>query len=135
MRLPRYSLRTLMLLVALAAAAAMLVRALMPISDAEAMRRAEAFIVLNGYTDLPPAKDPAELTPESFERTTRDQWLAHRRDTLERAAAGVSREPDGTIQVWFREKRKHQGFQEVRVVRMDSRGEQMQMEHLYNIAQ
>lgn len=56
---------------------------------AEAVRAAEKFIAVNGYTDLPPTDVETELSYESieWEKDTR-KMLEQRRDTLERRAYG-----------------------------------------------
>jgi hypothetical protein len=56
---------------------------------AQVVQVAEEFIVLNGYTDLPPTEDDKELSYESLEwESDVRKMLQLRRDTLERSAYG-----------------------------------------------
>jgi hypothetical protein len=60
-----------------------------PLSETEAIRLAEAFVINNGYTNLPPVKDLSKLAYESLDFTNPNEALNARRNTLERKAYGV----------------------------------------------
>src|SRR5262245_19757345 len=62
-----------------------------PISAMEAVAAAEAFVVVNGYTDLPGATEISELTTEPIEWFAPEEWLLHRHNTVEHCAYGYSR--------------------------------------------
>lgn len=60
------------------------------ISESEAVRSAECFVIGNGYTDLPPMEDKTKLSYESFDDgPPAEQALERRHDTLESRAYGV----------------------------------------------
>jgi hypothetical protein len=66
------------------------------ISEEDAVRRAEEFIVLNGYTDLPPTEDSLKITHESLEWSRNySELMKFRHNTLEREAYGISKIPKG----------------------------------------
>ena len=71
------------------------------LDEASAISAAEEFIVMNGYTDLPPTEDKSNLSFESLE-WSRDpeEILKRRRNTLEKQAYGVSRYRDGGYSGW-----------------------------------
>ncbi|MBC7804630.1 MAG: hypothetical protein H7145_00575 [Akkermansiaceae bacterium] len=109
----------------------------------QAVRAAEKFIILNGYTDLPPTQDKAKLAYESIEwEGDVRKMLERRRDTLERTAFGYaeySRRGAGWTVV-FRYKvpsvGKRQRIIQIRpdgsvgrAVTMDSFGRGMRVEH------
>lgn len=72
---------------------------------AAAVRVAECFVIRNGYTDLPPAADNSELTPEYIGPGTDEEGMELRRDSLERTAFGYAKVSDGWLVV-FRSKYK-----------------------------
>jgi hypothetical protein len=113
----------LVAMVAIGMGLVMLIMAQVPISHAEAIRRAEAFIVRNGYTDLPPANDLREWMPEERETRRREEWPAARRGTLSRTAAGVGQVKD-TIVVSFPCKKDPT---KTGVVAMDIKGQRLQV--------
>ena len=66
----------------------------MPISESEATRLAEDFIVRNGYTDLRPDPKIGKLTPEPIVLTSSpEEELESRHDTLARKAEGCPAVP------------------------------------------
>lgn len=85
------------------------------LSEAEAVKLAERFIVQNGYTDLPPEK--SKLVNESFELgASVEEMLKMRHDTLERKAYGISYRRKGGSPGWtvvFRY--KHPSSQQKRI--------------------
>jgi hypothetical protein len=114
------------------------------INALEAIRRAECFVIANGYTDLPPLEDESQLTSESLEfGSSVEEILQFRHDTLERKAFGIrpgSRTDDGWSVVFlynldhprhnddtpaYREHLKTVG----RVVMMDAYGGNIQIQH------
>jgi hypothetical protein len=104
------------------------------LSEAEAVKLAERFIVQNGYTDLPPEK--SKLVNESFELgASIEEKLKLRHDTLERKAYGISHGRKGGSAGWtvvFRYKRPS-GQQEPingRAVTMNLDGGKMRVEHV-----
>jgi hypothetical protein len=59
-------------------------------SDLYAVRCAEHFVAQQGYTDLAPVADMSAIVPEGIEwGASKLDWLAVRRGTLDRRAAGV----------------------------------------------
>lgn len=101
---------------------------------AQAVRAAEEFIVLNGYTDLPPTKDVAKLSYESIEwEPDTGKMLERRRNTLERPAYGYlarSRRGAGWTVVFRFEKPSIRGGGSGRAVTMDSFGRGKRVEHV-----
>jgi hypothetical protein len=69
------------------------------LSEAEAVQKAEEFIITQGYTDLPPTKDKRKLVPESVNPGTDVLGMKLRHDSLERKAFGVMKE-DGKSGFW-----------------------------------
>jgi hypothetical protein len=67
------------------------------LSEDEVVRKAEAFIIQPGYTDLPPTQDKTKLKA-AFDEGTDDASITLRRNTLLKTAYGVSRR-NGTS--WF----------------------------------
>lgn len=63
----------------------------LPLTEAEAIRLAEQFIVENGYTDLPAMKDKTKLSHESIDYADPDERLKLRFNSLERKAYGVGK--------------------------------------------
>jgi hypothetical protein len=61
------------------------------VSETEAVRRAEAFVIANGYTDLPATKAGEELSRESIDDTAPSDRLEKRHNLLRRPACGVMR--------------------------------------------
>jgi hypothetical protein len=59
------------------------------LTEAEAIRLAEQFVVENGYTDLPAMKDKAKLSYEGIDSSDPDVRLRERYNTLERKAYAV----------------------------------------------
>lgn len=105
-----------------------------PLTEAEAIRRAEEFIRENGYTDLPPRE--GRLDCETVEwKKDRDSLLKRRYDTLERKAFAVARHRKGGVPGWsvaFRQKAARSGpdGETGRAVTMDPDGGNMRLEHL-----
>src|SRR4051794_9608861 len=104
MRFPSVRFTTLWrtVVVGLAAGGILLVLLRKPaaLSQAEAIRTAEQFVAVNGYTDLPP--DRSRLVPEPVVLSSSlDEELELRRDTLERQADGATGGQDGWL-VFFR---------------------------------
>ena len=69
------------------------------ITEDEARRLAEEFILRNGYTDIPPVDD-SEVVFESEDPTDRVEALRLRANTLEAAAYAVRRRPDRWIVIF-----------------------------------
>src|SRR5258705_13215330 len=64
-------------------------------ADQYAIRCAEHFIAVQGYTTSPPTADTNRVVPEGIEwAPSKAEWLAYRRDTLDSHAAGVCMGPD-----------------------------------------
>jgi hypothetical protein len=61
------------------------------LTEAEAIRLAEQFIVQNGYTDLPTIKDKTKLSHEGIDFADPDDRLKQRFNTLERKAYAVGK--------------------------------------------
>jgi hypothetical protein len=62
------------------------------LSEAEAIEKAEQFIITQGYTDLSPTEDKRRLVPESVNPGTDAMGMKLRHDSLERKAYGVMKE-------------------------------------------
>jgi hypothetical protein len=130
MRLPRVrlSVRRMMVLAVvefIAAFLLILMRRPTPLSESEAIHRAEQFIAVNGYTDLPP--DRSGLVPEPVVLSSSvDEELKLRHDTLETKADGASGGEDGWA-VYFRY--KHRDTQYRRAVVMDAKGGHIHLMH------
>jgi hypothetical protein len=102
-----------------------------PVDGGEAVRIAEQFVRENGYTGLPPI-DPATLQPEGIEYGDRDQWPAHRANTLLPVAKGIRRgavnDPKGWT-VGFAYVKPLRDTSIGRAVTMDEFGEHVRMQH------
>jgi hypothetical protein len=116
------------------------------ISEAEAIRLAEEFIVDNGYTDLPPSEDKSKLKRESV-HCGLDEWSMknYRHKSLLRDAYGVwmydtRKRGKGSWTVVFRYNCDHAYFKTVpdwekmckiqgRAVTMDLYGNNLHMIH------
>jgi hypothetical protein len=104
------------------------------LSEAEAVKSAERFIVQNGYTDLPPEKD--KLASESFElESSIDERLKRRHNTLERKAYGVQRgrkngSPGWTVVFRYRHPSDPQMRRTGRAVTMNLDGRDMRVEQV-----
>ena len=74
------------------------------LSQSQVIKKAEQFVMEQGYTDLPPTEDKLRLRLEPVYGGTDDAALALRRNTLERLAFGVLKEKgrDGRWVVVFR---------------------------------
>jgi hypothetical protein len=100
-----------------------------PISESEAIRLAEDFIVRNGHTDLPPDPDPRKLTAEPVVlSSTVEEELRLRHDTLERKADGAYGGAGGWM-VYFRYKNNKRDPEWRRAVTMDARGHRIHIMH------
>jgi len=99
------------------------------------VQAAERFIAINGYTDVPPARDRTKLTPEFI-----SPGVGQRRNTLERKAYGYVKGRRGSKTGWtvvFRF-RKHSGSKSGsngerelgRAVTMDAAGRGICVEHV-----
>jgi len=101
------------------------------ITEEDAIRLAQEFIAVNGYTDLPRSKDKAKLSFELMDNLhgNVDQALASRQDTLERKAYGITRvrqgKPGWTIVFRYRNGNPENG----RAVTMDLDGSNTRIEH------
>jgi hypothetical protein len=101
----------------------------LPISESEAIRLAEDFIIRNGYTDLPPDPDRRKLTAEPVVlASTVDEELRLRHDTLERKADGAYGGAGGWM-VYFRYKNDKLDPDWRRTVVMDARGRHIRIMH------
>jgi hypothetical protein len=99
----------------------------------QAVRKAEEFIALNGYTDAPPSSDIGTLTPESLEWFGRERWVEHRRDPLEGRAYGYFCGRRGGAPGWtvvFRYKSASENAGTGRSVTMDLDGGNPRVEHV-----
>jgi hypothetical protein len=114
------------------------------LTEAEAIRIAEQFVVENGYTDLPPVQDKTKLSYESIDSSDPDQRLKDRFNTLERKAYGVGRGRTKRYNRWtivFRYNAKNDSYRRVipnyeqrikkigRAVTMDADGSNIRMQH------
>lgn len=97
------------------------------ISEEEAVRRAEEFIVLNGYTNLSPTDDSLKITHESLEWSSNySELMKLRYNTLEQRAYGISRIPKGWAVVFrFKNAKRSAG----RAVTMDRNGNNLFVQH------
>ncbi len=101
------------------------------ITQEDAIRLAQEFIAVNGYTDLPRSKDKSRLSFELLDNFSGnlDQALASRQDTLERKAYGIVRERKSksgwTIVFRYRNGNPENG----RAVTMDLDGSNIRIEH------
>jgi hypothetical protein len=62
------------------------------LSESEAIKKAEQFVIEQGYTDLPPTGEKSRLRPEAVHGGIDASSLALRRNTLERLAYGTLKE-------------------------------------------
>lgn len=101
----------------------------LPISKAEAIRRAEEFVIRNGYTDLP-ADPNRKLTPDPVlgMNPNREEELKYRHDTLERKADGIYGDGWNGWMVYFRYKH-HPEWDFRRAVGMKGNGKGIYMIH------
>lgn len=102
------------------------------IMEQDAVRRAEEFIIINGYTDQPGSTDESKLSFELFDDYRNiDQTLASRRDKLERKAYGIHTGRKGSKSGWavifqYRNGNPDNG----RAVTMDPDGSNIRIEHV-----
>lgn len=98
------------------------------ISEEEAIRKAEEFIALNGYTDFPPTEDSLKITLESIEWTSNyNELLKSRYDTLERKAFGILKTSNEWIVVFrYKKDTEHSAG---RAVTMSLSGSKLRVEH------
>jgi hypothetical protein len=108
------------------------------ISGAEAVRLAEFFVIANGYTSLPPMEDKSKLSYESWrDSPPAEEALKRRHDTIESKAYGVMYEEKYGWSVVFRYNLRNEELKDFlpelknvgRVVRMNSNGGNMRVEH------
>jgi hypothetical protein len=59
------------------------------IDASEAVRIAECFVILNGYTPFPPMKDKSRIAYEGIDSSDPDERLRNRYDTLQPKAYGL----------------------------------------------
>lgn len=103
------------------------------ITEAEAVRLAEEFIIINGYTDAPPSKDRSQITAELLDKlATFETIMKMRRNTLERPAYGLIHKrrnghPGWTI-IFHRSPAKEFDLTKGRGVSMDLAGKHLLME-------
>ena len=103
--------------------------------EAKAVRLAEEFIKINGYTGAPADKE--HLSYESIEwEGDRDKMLAGRKNTLEAKAYGVTQGGKGTDKGWtvvfryqFSKVDKRQNRKNGRAVTMDENFENLIVRH------
>jgi hypothetical protein len=112
------------------------------ITASEAIQLAEQFIIDNGYTDLPAAKDKKKIVPESVNPMTGEWGMQMRHDSLQRKAYGYS-QGNRTAKDWtivFKCKYKKEDAEIIpdyearlrtagRAVTMDAYGKKIKMEH------
>jgi hypothetical protein len=96
----------------------------------EAVRKAEEFIIDNGYTDLPPAEDKSKIITEPAEKFFGAETLKIRRNSLERVAYSFYAS-GGNWFVMFRLQKKHPFYRpnSCRVLVMDLAGSDAHMLH------
>ena len=70
------------------------------LSESEAIKKAEQFVIEQGYTDLPRTEEKSKLKPEAVFGGTDAPSLVLRRNTLERSAYGVLKE-EGKSGYWI----------------------------------
>jgi hypothetical protein len=109
------------------------------LSEADVIRRAEDFVVQQGYTDLPPIADRSKWSPDSVWGKPDDVIMQSRRNSLEPRAYGVVRGAKWVVV--FRMNPDHERYREVapnyegrvkkvgRAVTMDAYGGRIRMEH------
>lgn len=106
------------------------------ISQAEAVRRAERFVLENGYTSATADQVRAELDPESIERSSnREKVLAGRFNTLKPKAIGAKIGARGRDDGWsiafdFTSAESSEGRPLCRVLTMSKGGVDLRMEHV-----
>ena len=102
------------------------------IMEQDAIRLAEEFITINGYTDQPGSTDKSKLSFELFDgHQNLDQMLASRRDSLERKAYGIHAGRKGSKSGWTVIFRYRNGnLEHGRAVTMDPDGSNIRIEHV-----
>ncbi len=101
-----------------------------PLDEQTAIQAAERFIADNGYTDLPPLKDPRQLTYESIEwESNAEKMLQQRHDTLERKAYSISPRSKGGAGWTVGFRYKNGDTRTGRAVTMNSDGGNIRVEH------
>lgn len=104
------------------------------LKQAEVIKLAERFIMLNGYTDLPPNKSRVVL--ESIEASPNtDELLKKRRNTLERKAYGIAQgRKTGsfgwTVVFRYKDRSDPEMHKIGRAVTMDADGSNMRVKHV-----
>ena len=97
-----YKEKLLFLLLSTALMVSCVVKESTRLDEASAIRAAEEFIVMNGYTDLPSTEDKTKLSFESLERSRDpEKILKGRHNTLEKKAYGVSHHQKGGYSGWM----------------------------------
>ena len=113
------------------------------LSEAEAVQKAEEFIIEQGYTDLPPTKDKRKLKAEPVFGYPDALTMKLRRNSLERKAYGVTKEQgrNGYWIVVFRYNKENEEYRRYipdweravetrgRAVSMNVYGRDIEMEH------
>ena len=102
-----------------------------PIDAATAVKLAEGFVRVNGYTDFEPP-DPAKLAPETLEMSPRGDWAAFRRGTLRPRAVGYLAEGKDGPDSWtvgFEYADRPAGASNGRAVTMDAAGKKLVVQH------
>ena len=103
------------------------------LSEAEATRRFEEFVIENGYTDLPPTKDKSKLVPEPVWGGTDPMSIELRRNSLERKPLKIwkgNRFYRNGWKAFFLAKRPGEPGSGIgRLIYMDAYGKRMYVEH------
>ena len=106
------------------------------LSEDEIVRRAEHFIIQQGYTDLPPTKDKTKLKA-AFDEGADDSSIELRRNTLLKKAYGIARGSDTSWLVVFRVNVENETYRlhaidvskRGRAVTMDAYGANIMIQH------
>lgn len=94
------------------------------ISESEAIRLAECFVIKNGYTAFNPIADKSEISKEWTDSSLVEETLEMRFDTLKSKAYGVKSQGERGWSVVF-----NYNFRNPRIGRLDSKF----IEHLKNV--
>ncbi len=106
------------------------------LSEDEVVRRAEEFIIQQGYTDLPPTQDKTKLKA-AFDEGTDDSSIKLRRNTLLKSAYGLSKGNGTRWLVVFRLNPENETYRLLaidvskrgRAVTMDAYGGNLKVQH------
>jgi hypothetical protein len=105
------------------------------LTESEAAQRFEAFVIKNGYTDLPPTQDKSKLVPEPVEGAVGDESIKRNRyNTLERKPIEIWKGnrlfEDGWSAIFlYKQPCRDCPKNSARLIYMDAYGENIKVEH------